>query len=208
MARKTAEELQVLWQEMSIYEENLRARGVRYPAGLDEAGRGPLAGPVVAAAVILPPDAYIPGLRDSKKLSEKQRLALEPEIKTQALAWAVGCVNHRLIDEINILEASKLAMIRAISRLVLPPDHLLVDAVKLPLAIPQTNIIKGDSLSVSIAAASVLAKNQRDRIMCKFAVYYPAYGLEQHKGYPSAAHKAAIAAHGLSPIHRRSFRST
>lgn len=207
MAKKTLAEQQALWQQMCRYEQNLWQRGLQWVAGLDEAGRGPLAGPVVAAAVILPPDSFIAGLNDSKKLSEAARLRLEPEIKMQALAWAIGCVNHRRIDEINILEASKLAMLKAVEKLLLEPQHLLTDAVRLQVEIPQTPIVKGDSLSVSIAAASVLAKNQRDRIMCNFAQVYPEYGFERHKGYPSAAHKEALRAHGFTPIHRRSFRS-
>ena len=208
MPPKTAEQMLANWQTMTEYEDSLRRQGINLIAGIDEAGRGPLAGPVVAAAVILPPDAYIPGLDDSKKLSEKKRLLLEPLIKEQALAWAVAEVDHTIIDEINILEATKLAMIKAVQQLPKRPQHLLIDALELAIDIPQTKLIKGDSISVSIAAASVLAKNARDRIMEAYAVQYPYYNFAQHKGYPSAAHKAAIAEHGLSPIHRRSFRST
>jgi ribonuclease HII len=194
------------WQSMIAYELELWRQGLVYVVGLDEAGRGPLAGPVAAAAVILPAGCFIPGLNDSKKLTEAARLRLEPQIKEQALSWAVACVNHRVIDRINILEASRLAMMKAIARLDILPQHLLTDALRLPSAIPQSNIIHGDSLSVSIAAASVLAKNHRDRIMVNFARLYPQHGFARHKGYPSAAHKAAIAEYGLTPIHRRSFR--
>ena len=207
MPKKSAAELLANWQAMCHYEQKLWQQGINLVAGLDEAGRGPLAGPVLAAAVILPADAYIPGLNDSKKLTEKKRLELEPLIKEQALAWAVGLANHAVIDKINILEATKLAMLRALERLAAQPQHLLIDALDLGLKTPQTKLLKGDSVSVSIAAASVLAKNQRDRIMQNFALYYPAYGFDKHKGYPSAAHKAAIAEYGLSPIHRQTFRS-
>jgi len=191
---------------MSVYERELWQQGLAYVAGLDEAGRGPLAGPVAAAAVILPAACFIPGLNDSKKLTEAARLRLEPLIKEQALSWAVACVNHRVIDEINILEASRLAMLKALSRLTVTPQHLLIDALSLAVDIPQSNIIKGDSLSVSIAAASVLAKNHRDRVMLNLARLYPGYGLERHKGYPTKEHRQIIKELGLTPIHRRSFR--
>jgi len=181
-------------------------QGITYVAGLDEAGRGPLAGPVAAAAVVLPENCFIPGLNDSKKLTETARAKLEPIIKKQALSWAVAFVNHRRIDEINILEASRLAMMKALARLHITPQYLLIDALCLPLDIPQNNIIHGDSQSVSIAAASILAKNHRDRVMVKLGGVYPAYGFERHKGYPTAAHREIIAEKGLSPIHRRSFR--
>jgi ribonuclease HII len=201
-----AEQAQERWQNMSVFERELWRQGLDYVAGLDEAGRGPLAGPVVAAAVILPAACFIPGLNDSKKLTEAARLRLEPLIKEQALSWAVACVNHRIIDKINILEASRLAMMKALERLAILPQHLLTDALPLPSPLPQNNIVHGDSLSVSIAAASVLAKNHRDRIMVKLAALYPGYGLERHKGYPTKDHRQMIAELGLSPIHRRSFR--
>ena len=194
------------WQEMSRYEEALRKRGLRFIAGLDEAGRGPLAGPVTAAAVILPDDAYIPGLNDSKKLSEKRRLQMEVEIKKQAIAWSCVSVEHGVIDEINILEASKLAMCRAVEQLSPGPEHLLIDALTLPLPLAQTGIIQGDAKSVSIAAASILAKSERDRIMLRYDALYPEYGFAKHKGYPTIAHKAVLRELGYSPIHRRSFK--
>jgi ribonuclease HII len=206
MARWT-EQAQERWQSMSAYERELWSQGLSHVAGLDEAGRGPLAGPVVAAAVILPAECFIPGLNDSKKLTEATRLRLEPLIKEQSLSWAVADVNHRIIDEINILEASRLAMMKALASLDIVPQHLLIDALRLPTDIPQSNIVHGDSLSISIAAASVLAKNHRDRIMVNLARRYPGYGLERHKGYPTKAHRQAVAEMGLSPIHRRSFRS-
>ena len=201
-----AEQAQERWRIMSLYEWELWQQGFTYVAGLDEAGRGPLAGPVAAAAVILPTESFIPGLNDSKKLTEPVRLRLEPQIKEQALSWAVACVNHRVIDEINILEASRLAMMKALARLDIVPQSLLTDALRLPTAIPQNNIVHGDSLSVSIAAASVLAKNHRDRVMLNLARLYPGYGLERHKGYPTKEHRQIIAERGLTPIHRRSFR--
>ncbi|MDO4581001.1 MAG: ribonuclease HII [Bacillota bacterium] len=193
------------WQQMCGYERELWARGVYLIAGLDEAGRGPLAGPVTAAAVILPPDCRILGVDDSKKLSPARRAALEPLIKETAVAWAVADVNHRLIDRINILEASRLAMLRALAKLALRPEHLLIDALSLDTPLPQTAIVKGDANSVSIAAASILAKNHRDRLMEKLDALFPEYGLAQHKGYPTAAHRAACRKYGLSAIHRRSF---
>ena len=194
------------WQNMSVYERELWRKGLVYVAGLDEAGRGPLAGPVAAAAVILPAGCCMPGLNDSKKLTEAARLRLEPLIKEQALSWAVAYVNHHVIDEINILEASRLAMMKALARLAIAPQHLLTDALRLPSPLPQNNIIHGDSLSVSIAAASVLAKNHRDRVMVSLARIYPAYGFDKHKGYPTKEHRQIIAENGLTPIHRRSFR--
>lgn len=194
------------WQEMRAYEDGLYAAGRRLIAGVDEAGRGPLAGPVAAAAVMLPADCLIPGLDDSKKLSAAQRLKLEPLIRAQALACSVVFVHHRLIDEINILNASKLAMRLALARLHPAPEHVLIDALNLDIDMPSTAIIKGDSLSVSIAAASILAKNSRDRLMLLLDRRYPQYGFARHKGYPTPAHKAALREFGPSPVHRRSFR--
>ncbi len=191
---------------MSRYEQALWEDGLSYLAGVDEAGRGPLAGPVTAAAVILPPGCLIPGINDSKKLSEKKRLALEAEIKRQAVAWSCAHVNQRIIDQINILEASRLAMVRAISKLMVAPQHLLTDALRLPLELPQTPIIHGDALSVSIAAASIIAKNTRDRLMLLMDAKWPQYGFAKHKGYPTVAHKRAIRQYGYCPIHRRSFK--
>lgn len=166
----------------AIFDEQLRTyaladRSLQYVAGLDEAGRGPLSGPVTAGAVILPVDCFIPGLNDSKKLSEKRRLVLENEIKSQALAWSCVSVNHRIIDRINILEASRLAMCRAVQHLEIEPQHLLIDAVELDLDIPATPIIHGDALSISIAATSIVAKNTRDRLMVIFDKKWPEYGL-------------------------------
>ena len=183
------EQQQQFYQKLH-FEQELWARGLRLVAGTDEAGRGPLAGPVVAAAVILPPDVMILGLDDSKKLSEKKRLALEAEIKEKALAWCVQEVSAAKIDEINILEASRLGMYQAVCGLSPAPEYLLTDAVEVKgLTIGQRNIIKGDSLSATIAAASILAKNHRDRLMRLYDEIWPEDGFAKHKGYPTAAHR-------------------
>ena len=193
-------------QQMSAYEQDLWQSGISYIAGVDEAGRGPLAGPVTAAAVILPVDCLIPGINDSKKLTPKKRLLLEKEIKDKAIAWACVSINHRIIDKINILQASRLAMSRAVSRLSTDPQFLLIDALKLDLPIPQSPLIHGDSLSISIAAASIIAKNTRDRIMEKCDRLWPDYGFAKHKGYPTPQHKEALRNLGYCPIHRKSFK--
>ncbi|MCM2263820.1 MAG: ribonuclease HII [Desulfuromonadales bacterium] len=188
------------------FERQAQARGFRAVAGIDEAGRGPLAGPVVAAAVILPEVFDLPGLTDSKQLSEKARERLYPLIRAQALAVGIGVARAEEIDRINILQATLLGMQRAVGRLNLPPDFLLIDGnVPVPLALPQQTLVKGDSRSLSIAAASVVAKVVRDRIMCSLDRLHPGYGFAGHKGYGSAAHRAAIAALGPSPCHRRTF---
>ena len=178
--------------------------------GLDEAGRGCLAGPVVAAAVVLPPDARLPGLDDSKKLSPEAREALVPEIERVAVAVAVGQCSPAEVDRLNVLWAAMEAMRRAAAALPTPPDVLLVDGnTSLPDApCPQETVVKGDGLSLSIAAASVVAKVARDRLMVALDADFPVYGWARHKGYPTAAHYAALAAHGPSPHHRRSFRLT
>lgn len=174
--------------------------------GIDEAGRGPLAGPVVAGAVILPRDCEILFLNDSKKLSEKRREALFEEIKEKAVSWSIGVVGPDVIDEINILQATYQAMRQAIQGLSVEPDLLLNDAVTIPqVTIPQVPIIKGDAKSVSIAAASIMAKVTRDRMMVEYDRLFPEYGFAKHKGYGTGAHIAAIRALGPCPIHRRSF---
>ncbi len=174
--------------------------------GLDEAGRGPLAGPVYAGAVILPA-GYVPeGLNDSKKLTEAKREALFEEITKNALAWAYGTASHEEIDEINILNASMLAMRRAVEALPIRPDFLLIDGnVVRGFSIEAKSLVKGDAKSPSIAAASIIAKVLRDRECAEMAKRYPEYGFEKHKGYPTKAHYEAIAAHGVLPIHRKSF---
>ncbi len=203
-ARETLEQR---WQRMSQIEEQLHQDGVFMIAGVDEAGRGPLAGPVAVAAVILPPDARILGLNDSKKLSEKQRLTLEPVIKEQAVAWNVTMIDHRVIDKINILQATKLGMRQAVKALDPAAAYLLVDGMDLDgVDLPQQGLIKGDARSVSIAAASVLAKTARDRLMVEYDAIYPGYGFAKHKGYPTADHKEALRRLGPSPIHRLTFK--
>ncbi len=196
--------------EMKRYETGLYEKGAVFVAGVDEVGRGPLAGPVVAASVILPPDFDILGIDDSKKLSEKKRNELDILIRESAIAYGIGMCNEQVIDEINILEATKLAMKEAIREtekmLGSPVDHILLDAVSLrDLDRPQTAIIKGDCLSVSIAAASIIAKVTRDTMMAEYSEIYPHYCFEQNKGYGTQAHYEGIKAHGLCRIHRRSF---
>lgn len=180
-------------------------------AGVDEVGRGPLAGPVCAACVVLPPDFAVLGVDDSKKLSEKRRELLYGEITAAAVAWGVGLVDNRRIDAINILNATKEAMAAAVREAgrACRIDHLLIDAVELPEAgIPYTAIVKGDAQSVSIAAASIVAKVTRDRIMIDFDKVYPGYALAQNKGYGTKAHYEGISRLGLTPIHRRTFVSS
>ena len=179
---------------------------VTYICGVDEAGRGPLAGPVCAAAVILPRDLEIPGLTDSKKLTDKKRRELFPIIKEQAIAYGIGFASEREIDEINILQATFLAMQRAIDQLEGKADLALIDGNRQKdFGLPVVTVVKGDSLSASIAAASVLAKVTRDDLMLEMAETYPEYGFEIHKGYGTKAHYEALRKHGASPIHRQSF---
>ena len=174
--------------------------------GIDVAGRGPLAGPVVAAAVILDPAQPIDGLNDSKKLSEKKRAALAIEIRAKALAWAVAEASVEEIDQLNILQATLLAMQRAVAALPVAPTSALVDGNRCPkLAVPAEAVVQGDGKIASIAAASILAKTVRDAGMLVLHAQYPQYGFDRHMGYPTAAHCAALAEHGASPVHRRSF---
>jgi ribonuclease HII len=199
---KELERLQI----MSLYEQAGYDAGARYICGIDEVGRGPLAGPVVAAAVILPKDTIIKGINDSKKLSPQKREALYDEICQKSIAYAIGLVDEKIIDEINILNATKMAMQQAVSKLSQIPDYLLIDSVKLSdINIRQSSFDKGDAKSVSIAAASIIAKVTRDRMMDKFHNDYPAYGFTNHKGYGTAEHIDAIKNYGLCPLHRRSF---
>ena len=193
-------------EEMLTFERELWSGGVKYIAGVDEVGRGPLAGPVVTAAVILPADFSLLGVDDSKKLSPKKRDELFDQIKEAAVCWAIGRREPGRIDEINILEATKEAMTDAVNALSVKPDHVLIDAVKLPdLTIPQTALIKGDARSVSIAAASILAKVTRDREMVEMNSIYPGYSFASNKGYGTAAHYEGLAKLGPCPIHRRTF---
>lgn len=182
------------------------SEGARLVAGVDEAGRGPLAGPVVAAAVILPPECRIEGLRDSKKLSEARRESLVDIICTESLAWALGVCTPEEIDELNILQASMLAMRRAVQALSVVPQFVQVDGNRCPeLPCPVEAIVGGDDIVPAISAASVLAKVHRDREMIRLHERYPQYGFAKHKGYPTAGHLAALAAHGITPVHRRSY---
>ena len=191
-----------MWQiEDSLYEQ-----GIRLICGVDEAGRGPLAGPVCAAAVILPAHADIPGLDDSKKLSDKRRRELMPLIKEQAIAYGIAMVDHKEIDEINILQATFLAMERAIDQLSIRRELALIDGNRAKdFGLPVQTVVHGDSLSASIAAASVLAKVTRDDYMLELAKQYPDYGFEVHKGYGTKVHYAALTEHGPSPVHRMTF---
>lgn len=176
-------------------------------AGCDEAGRGCLAGPVFAAAVILPKDFYLEGLNDSKQLSHLQREELRPIIEAEAISWAVASCNHEEIDEINILNASFLAMHRAVEKLTMQPEHLAIDGnrFKAYREITHTCIVKGDGKYLNIAAASILAKTHRDEYMCNLAEDYPQYNWAQNKGYPTIAHRRAVIELGLSPFHRKTF---
>lgn len=202
--RERAESVRL--REMLRYERELWGAGVRVIAGVDEAGMSPLAGPVVAAAVILPPRAQLAGVDDSKKLSPAQRERLADLIRAQAICFGVGSAEPEEIDRVNIYQAGLLAMTRAVQALQRQPEHLLIDARSLPqLSIPQTPIIRGDQLSLSIAAASILAKTDRDARMAELDARFPGYGLAKHKGYPVAAHVEALRRLGPSSIHRRSF---
>lgn len=191
--------------EMSHFERNLLKQGYQNIAGIDEVGRGPLAGPVVAAAVILPPDFYLLGIDDSKKLTEAKREAYYEEIHAKAIAVSVGIISPQEIDELNIYQATKKAMLSAIACLRPLPDFLLIDAVKLETPFPQEAIIKGDAKSISIAAASIIAKVTRDRLMKEMAITYPAYGFGQNMGYGTKEHLLAIEKFGITPFHRKSF---
>lgn len=187
-------------------ERRAKAEGFSAICGIDEAGRGPLAGPVCAAAVILPFGCEIDGLNDSKKLTEKKREALFEVVQERALAYSIALVDHKIIDEINILEATFLAMRQAAEGLQIPADYALVDGNRSKgLSIPHECVVGGDAKSPSIAAASILAKVTRDRLMLEYAAQYPEYLFEKHKGYGTRAHYEAILAHGASPIHRMTF---
>ena len=191
-----------MWQIENAY----FAKGIQLICGVDEAGRGPLAGPVCAAAVILPANVDIPGLDDSKKISDKRRRELFPLIKEQAIAYSIAMVDHEEIDQINILQATLLAMEQAIHGLSVKPELALVDGNReKDFGVPVQTVVHGDSLSASIAAASVLAKVTRDDYMLEMAETYPQYGFAVHKGYGTKAHYAALTEHGPCPIHRMTF---
>lgn len=178
------------------YEKELYDKNIKLIAGVDEVGRGPLVGPVVAAAVILPVNYHLEGLNDSKKLSEKKRNELYPIIIKDAISYGIGVIDSKKIDEVNIYEASRLAMYDAIKNLKVKPEHILVDAMPLYLDIPSTSIIHGDSLSASIAAASIVAKVTRDNMMYELDKKYPNYGFAKHKGYPTKSHLEALSKYG------------
>ncbi len=193
--------------DLRFFENKAFEKGFSKIAGIDEAGRGPLAGPVVASAVILPEKFFDSNIKDSKKTSPKQRSLLFKLIYDQAIAIGVGIVDNDEIDKINILAASRSAMAIAVESLDVCPDCLLIDGIhKIESDIPQKTIVKGDSLSISIAAASIIAKVTRDRIMQRHHIEYSEYGFDKHKGYPTKLHKEAIARFGHSPIHRKTFR--
>ncbi|MCP3896190.1 MAG: ribonuclease HII, partial [Bacteroides sp.] len=190
---------------MYSFETELQNKGVTRIAGVDEAGRGPLAGPVVAAAVILPSESIIDGLNDSKKLTEKKRDALYELVLAQADV-GVGIVDEETIDSLNIYQASRLAMKKAVLDLSSEPEHVLIDGnMRIELPLPSTSIIKGDSRSASIAAASIIAKVTRDAIMVELHQRYPQYAFDKHKGYPTKLHIELLETHGITPIHRQSF---
>ena len=193
--------------ELKAIENKLHSNGMKYICGIDEAGRGPLAGPVVVASVIMPENSMIEGVNDSKKISEKKREKLYDEIIKNAISWSVTIIDQKEIDDINILNATKGGLTKCIQTLEIKPNIIIVDALEKidTCGIPYESIIKGDAKCYSIAAASIIAKVTRDRIMKEWDEVYPQYGFAKHKGYGTAAHIAAIKEYGLCPIHRRSF---
>lgn len=203
MKEKEIERLNVLKE----FENKLYSEGLKYLAGIDEAGRGPLAGPVVVGIAIMKPDSFIEGVNDSKKISEKKRELLYEQITNEAIDWAVGIVDQNEIDEINILNATKKALHMAITNLKIKPDRILVDALEHidTCGIPYTSIIKGDAKVYSISAASIIAKVTRDRMMKEYDEIYPEYGFAGHKGYGTAKHIQAIKTYGPCPLHRKTF---
>ena len=192
-------------EKMLAYEKELYTQEIQLIAGVDEVGRGPLAGPVVAAAVILPKACKIPGLNDSKKIPKSKHKEIYEAVLQNAIAIGIGIKDNQVIDQVNIYEATKLAMMEAIGQLEPQPQHLLIDAMRLDLPIPQTSIIKGDANSLSIAAASIVAKVTRDQMMEEFDKEYPGYDFAKNAGYGTAKHLAGLVQLGVTPIHRRSF---
>ncbi len=206
MPRLTEEEELKRQTEMLTVENELKIAGYRFVAGVDEAGRGPLAGPVYAAAVILPENVRIDGINDSKKLSPKKREELFDKIIEMAVSYSIFSVDEGIIDEINILNATHMAMNKAVDSLSTKPDFVIIDGNSINgMTIPHQTLIKGDSKSMSVAAASVLAKVARDRYITEMAEKYPQYGFEKHKGYGTKAHTDAILKYGICPIHRKTF---
>lgn len=200
------EQLRAAFYEKCKFENDLRKNGIQYIAGVDEVGRGPLAGPVVSSALILREDFYLPGLTDSKKLSKQKREQYYDIILKEAISVSVSFISAKEIDVINIYEATKQAMMRAIAGLSIQPEHVLIDAMQLPINIPQTSIIKGDDNSISIAASSVVAKVERDRYMERLSNKYPEYGFDRHMGYGTKEHIQALQTYGVTEEHRKSFR--
>ncbi len=188
-----------------IFERKLHDEGYTLIAGVDEVGRGPLAGPVAATAIIMPKDCYFEGVTDSKKVSPKKRKELKKQILEKAIAVSTIFINEKIIDEVNIYEATKLAMYQAINGLDPKPDYVLIDAMPLDLDIPHESIIKGDEKSFTIACASIIAKEARDELMDEFDQKYPEYGFKQNKGYPTKKHRNALLTYGVTPIHRRTY---
>lgn len=203
--KEAAKHLHEKFIVMNSFETKYRSQGYHYIAGVDEVGRGPLAGPVVAAAVILPNDFFLAGIDDSKKLSEKKRLEYDEIIRKEAISYSIAMIDAEEIDQINIYEATKKAMLSAIVTLNRQPDFLLIDAMKLDTPFPFESIIKGDAKSVSIAAASIIAKVARDKLMVEISAEYPEYGFQQNAGYGTKEHLTAIKQHGITPYHRKSF---
>ena len=192
-------------EQMLRYEKKLYQAGYQAIAGVDEVGRGPLAGPVVAAAVILPPGCKIKGLNDSKKIHKKKHQDIYQAVMDKALAVGIGLMDSEIIDQVNIYEATKLAMKEALSKLSLKPDYLLIDAMKLDVEIPQESIIKGDANSLSIAAASIVAKVTRDKLMADYDKEFPGYDFAKNAGYGTKNHLQGLDRHGVTPIHRKTF---
>ena len=191
---------------LTLFERRARAKGFKRVAGIDEAGRGPLAGPVVAALALIPEGLYFDGINDSKLLTVKKRRSLFDILRDHPLVeWSYSVVDVAIIDEINILQATRLAMKRAVEQLIVAPDYLLIDALCIDLTIDQEKIIHGDQLSQSIAAASILAKEVRDELMREYHTLYPEYGFDAHKGYGTERHLEALAKYGPTPVHRRTF---
>lgn len=203
LARKNEEERRL--ENMKKFERELYNEGIDLIAGVDEVGRGPLAGPVVAASVILPKDFSIPRINDSKKLSAKQREQLYEEIMERAIAVGIGVVSNEEIDRLNIYQATQKAMVQAIENLPVTPEFLLIDALEIPVFIPQQKIIKGDEKSISIASASIVAKVYRDRLMAEYSRKYPHFHFEKNAGYGTKEHLEALERYGPCPIHRKSF---
>ena len=206
MKKITREEEILRQNEMWLYEKEKRSMGFGLVAGVDEAGRGPLAGPVFAACVILPEGCEIDGINDSKKLTPKKRDELYDEIIKKAISYSIESVDEKTIDEINILNATHMAMNMAVDKMKIKPDYVLIDGNSIKnMTIPHETIVKGDAKSISIAAASILAKVARDRFICEMAKIYPRYSFEKHKGYGTKIHNEAILKYGPCPIHRKTF---